>query len=173
MYHITDKGAAIMRVQRYLICALREDGFPSSPIDGVYAEDTRAAVRRFQAISGLEETGVVNEETFSLLYERYLEIESLEDTNEGVYPTEILKRGDKGEEIRRLNSYLAELFRDEGTPLLVTGEDEYSGITEESVRILQRRWNIAQTGEADRPFRRRLHEEVNARNRRMNLIYTA
>lgn len=173
MYHITDEGAAIMRIQRYLISALREDGFPPSPIDGVYAEDTRAAVRRFQAISGLSETGIVDEETFSLLYARHLEIEALEDTWEGAYPAEILRRGDKGEEVRRLNSYLAELFLDERAPLLSTGEDEYSGVTEESVRILQKKWNVTETGEANRPFRRRLTEEVNARNRRTNLIYTA
>ena len=173
MYHITDEGAAIMRIQRYLISALREDGFPSTPIDGVYAEDTRAAVRRFQAISGLIETGIVDEETFSLLYERHLEIEELEDTEGGAYPAEILRRGDKGEEVRRLNSFLAELFSDERTPLLLTGGDEYCGVTEESVRILQKKWNVTETGEANRSFRHRLTEEVEARNRKTNLINTA
>lgn len=173
MYHIKDEGAAIMRIQRYLLSALAEDGISLPPIDGIYEEDTRAAVRRFQEISGLTPTGIVNEETFVLLYDKHVAAEELADTSDGANPSEILRRGDKGEEIRRLNSYLAELFADERTPIVWDGGDDYNGVTEESVLILQRKWNERQTGEANRSFIRRLIREVDARNRRTNLIYTA
>ena len=173
MYHIEDEGAFIIRIQRYLISALQGESIPLSPIDGVYAEDTRSAVEHFQRISGLNPTGIVNEETYTLLYERHLFSEESADACGGMYSSEILRRGDKSEEVRRLNSYLTELFADERIPLLITPDDEYSRITEQSVRALQKKWNEVETGEANRPFRRRLVQEVEARNRRTNLIYTA
>ena len=172
MYPITDKSAAILRVQRYLVSALADEGV-FNPIDGVYGEDTRDAVVRFQEKVGLLQTGIVDEETFSLLYRAYIAAEQENDTSDGLYPSEILKRGDTGEEVRRLNSYLFEIFQDERASFFAVVTDEFDGVSEDAVRRLQKKWNEPETGEANRPFRRRLQREVDARNQRTNRIYTA
>ena len=173
MYPISDQGAAVMRVQRYLISALRSDGVPLPPIDGVFAEDTGAAVLYFQEKMGLSPTGIVDDVTWAFLYQLHLEEQELSDTSDGVYRSELLRNGDQGEEVRRLNSYLAELYADEREVFLWDGGDAFTQATEEAIRTLQRKWGERETGDADRAFRRRLTQEVETRNRRNNRINTA
>lgn len=173
MYPISDQGAAVMRIQRYLISVLQFDGVPLPPIDGVFGEDTGVAVLYFQEKMGLSPSGIVDEETFALLYQLHLEEQELSDTSDGVYRSAILRNGDHGEEVRRLNSYLAELYADERETFLWDGGDAFTKATEEAVRTLQKKWGERETGDADRAFRRRLTREVETRNRRNNRINTA
>jgi len=64
---LTDRGDAVADVQRRL-CALGYSVGPSG-VDGVFAEETRNAVSTFQSQRNLDETGVVDEDTWRSLVE--------------------------------------------------------------------------------------------------------
>ncbi len=50
---------------------LRNLGYATGPIDGVVGPKTRAAIRRFQRVEELEQTGKMDEQTLQVLGERY------------------------------------------------------------------------------------------------------
>ena len=69
MYRINDKAAFIKSIQEYLLLISADrDESPQSPVDGIYGEQTRAAIEAFQKIFGTEVTGTVDKETYDLLY---------------------------------------------------------------------------------------------------------
>ena len=80
-YDITDSRNAILLIQKYLLelAYSYEWGVPVS-IDGIYDERTRSAIRALQKRYGLPVTGIVDKQTYSLLYDKYLEALSLNGT---------------------------------------------------------------------------------------------
>lgn len=72
MYDTSDREAAIRAVQRFLLELHYFDStIPFITIDGIYGDSTRAAVRAYQRLRGLPETGEVDYETFRPLYADY------------------------------------------------------------------------------------------------------
>lgn len=70
--HPTEREAR-RNVQRYLRqLSYFEPAIPPPPIDGVEGEDTTAAIKAFQKLEGLKETGTVDADTFDLLFAAYL-----------------------------------------------------------------------------------------------------
>ena len=57
-------GAAVKRLQTLL----RETGFYSGPLTGIYDGDTVAAVKKFQSSTGIEEDGIAGGQTLMVLY---------------------------------------------------------------------------------------------------------
>ncbi len=80
---------------------LDEFGFAPGPADGAYGPRTEAAVRAFQQIAGLKRTGRANART----------VAALEDYESDV---KILRAGDEGNAVRRLQRRLAESPLDPG-----------------------------------------------------------
>lgn len=75
-YRIDRDEEATAEVQRYLrALSYRHNEVPHVGVDGIYGEETRAAVRAFQVLFSLDATGRVDEETFSLLYSEYIKAE--------------------------------------------------------------------------------------------------
>ena len=80
-------------------------------IDGIFGAATESAVRSFQREYGLPETGVVNLPTWEAIYSAYQGmLESLpqgyfSDTTEP-YPGFPIRLGSRGEEVRRIQTYL-------------------------------------------------------------------
>lgn len=76
MYDLTDVKSAVWEVQRYLLeISYATEGLPHLTLDGLYGEETRAAVMLFQARNGLTETGEVDPATWALLYHQFQEAE--------------------------------------------------------------------------------------------------
>ena len=74
-YRIDREEEAIAEVQRYLrALSYTERDIPHVGIDGIYGDETRAAVRAFQILLSLEETGITDLETFNALYRRASEV---------------------------------------------------------------------------------------------------
>lgn len=72
MYDTSDKEAAIRAVQRFLLeLHYFEGSIPFVTIDGIFGDATRTAVRAYQRLRGLPETGEVDYNTFRLLYTDY------------------------------------------------------------------------------------------------------
>ena len=101
MYRIEDKAAAVKNVQRYL--AMNESG--------VYDDETRDKVMSFQSQASINETGIVDYETFIELRKRFYDgknaILASKSTQNVKFP---ILPGDSGTEILRLNSALGEVL---------------------------------------------------------------
>lgn len=68
---ITEKEARA-NLQRYLRrLSYFEPSISPPPIDGIAGEDTTSAIKAFQVLNGLEETGVADRVTFDRLFEAY------------------------------------------------------------------------------------------------------
>ena len=152
-----NEQAAIRNLQRYLRqLSYVDDRIPPPPIDGIYDTRTREAVRAFQRIEGLPETGVVDPTTWELLFERYEE--SLERESAPVplaqfprlSPGYALRKGDESFLVRLVQYALGEL------DLIYEGLDDlpqtgvYDEKTVAAVREFQRRQGLPETGEVDR-----------------------
>lgn len=105
MYTVTDRGAAVRELQKYLGPI---DGERSVTPSGIYGEETEAAVRDLQKDTVLPETGRVDRKTFREIYRRYSTEMKLRELRRsyGVKNPFPICVGDFGEHVRRLNVML-------------------------------------------------------------------
>ncbi len=163
-FELYDENAATEEVQRFLhvISDRRHEEIPRIAIDGIYGEETREAVREFQKIYGLYESGTVDRETFDLLNEIYLDILLREDAEDVIITTNPfpLSLGSEGNEVLVLNVMLIELektYKDIGS---VRKSSYYSTETENAVTNLQRIFRARENGVVDELFYDRLRDEL-------------
>ncbi len=148
---------AIMSIQRYLRqLSYSDPELPPVPIDGIYGEDTAAAVRAFQQKNGLEPTGVVDREAWDRIYFEYLlsVAESEPPMSIGIFPRipndYAISNGESWFLIELLQFMLAELGRDYD---LIEGLERtgvYDDATEEAVREFQEKNLLPVTGTVDK-----------------------
>lgn len=136
--------------------------FPAIPkiaeTDGVYDEQTARAVRVFQSVFDLPQTGIVNEATWYRLSYIYVSVKRLAELqSEGLDYGELqrtfpntLREGDYGNAVRTFQYYLAVIgaYYASVLPLRITGD--YDAETAASVRSFQQTYGLPQTGIADR-----------------------
>lgn len=68
-----NERVAVENIQRYLRqLSLYDDTMPRIAIDGIYGDETRAAIYAFQQLAGLEATGIADYTTWTELYEAYM-----------------------------------------------------------------------------------------------------
>ncbi|MBQ9780008.1 MAG: peptidoglycan-binding protein [Clostridia bacterium] len=149
---------AITNLQRYLYqLSFTDPNIPPVPVDGVYGNNTKKAVRAFQQSRGLTSTGQVDQETWDLIYLAYLE--SLESTGR-TEPLYLFPRnpeaysvglGDEGLIISAIRYLLRELMIDYGgefedIPLAGT----FDTVTEGAVKQFQQLFGLPITGRVDR-----------------------
>lgn len=158
MYPIYDKKSAIREVQNYLFkIAHVVDYLPHTPIDGIYGEQTREAVKLYQGKNGLAETGETDYLTFTLLYNDYLQSEKkLADKRHHT-----LKKGDQGDDVAHLHNILRRLSKRYPTIRRVPNTSFFSDETERNVREMQRILILEPNGIADARFQSRLELELN------------
>ncbi len=149
---------AIRNLQRYLYqLSFTDDRIPPVPLDGIYGDTTRKAVRAFQQSQRLTATGNVDQETWDLLYIAYLE--SLDSTGRTeplfLFPrnpeTYAVGLGDEGLLISAIRYLLRELMIDYGgefEEIPLTGT--FDTITEGAVKKFQRLHSLPETGRVDR-----------------------
>lgn len=109
---IGDRGPNVLRIEWYLNAVSRSGQFPQVPtvvLNGIYDEETAAAVRAVQGVLGLPQTGVVDETTWNDLTRLYNEVG--ESSSPGPlfggdvggwprpYPGTPVKRGDRGDNV--------------------------------------------------------------------------
>jgi N-acetylmuramoyl-L-alanine amidase len=124
---IGDQGQFVKEVQQDLIKA----GF-SLPIygaDGIYGEETKRAVMRFQKKYGLTVDGLVGPQTLDKLKEV---LNTSKPLNEFPLPDGILQRGDEGPKVKQVQRALKELNFD---PKSIDGI--YGPLTEDAIRRFQ------------------------------------
>lgn len=125
-----------------------------SPVDGIFADETEAAVREFQSIFNLTVDGLVGNATWYAIQRVYAAVKRLNDlASEGVSPDEVtnivqteLDIGDQGTGVRELQYFLNFIANyNESVPYI-----EIDGIfgprTEAAVKAVQELYGIEPTG---------------------------
>lgn len=136
--------------------------FPEIPklpeIDGIYGFQVTDAVRTFQKIFNLPQTGAVDESTWYQLSYIYTSVKHLADLqSEGLsikeitrdFP-EVLKEGDTGKNVRSFQYYLAVVGAYYASVLPIQINGVYDAETTASVKSFQQTYGLPQTGIMDR-----------------------
>lgn len=143
--------------------------FPAIPkipaADGIFDTPTENAVRKFQQVFGLEQTGVVDAATWYRISYIYTSVKHLAELDsegvrfEDIAPrfTEDLSIGMQSIEVSMLQYYLAVIgaYYEAVIPVEITGY--FGEQTERSLKSFQRVFGLPQTGVADRATRNDLY----------------
>lgn len=139
------------------------DNYPAipkiTPVNGFYRENTAEAVRVFQGIFGLPQTGIVNKATWYQIKYIYVAVKNLAElTSEGLRPSEIqeefpnqLSNGDYGIFVRYLQYYLNVISYFNPEIPTVEANGVFGSATEEQVRAFQRFYGLNPDGIVDFP----------------------
>ncbi len=129
-----------------------------SAVDGAFGVQTENAVREFQRIFNLPQTGVVNEATWYKIAYIYTSVKRLAELNsEGLSLEEVEKQftenlvpGMQNQQVRNLQYFLAVIgaYYESVTPVEITSY--YGPETENSVKSFQRVFGLPETGFVNR-----------------------
>lgn len=135
--------------------------YPAIPpiryVDGVYDTETEEAVKSFQRIFQLPETGEVDKSTWYRIKSKYNAVKKLSNLNsEGIKAVEVapvliteLKPGAQGNEVKALQYYLSVIGYFNQTIPIIGIDGIYGPETENAVRQFQKEYGLAQTGMID------------------------
>lgn len=156
MYTEAQRRTHIYDLQRFLRRIQREHGAvsPLAP-DGIFGEETAAAVRQFQREHALPVTGKADLVTWTAIWEEYTALtagDALPATVRFFPPARdtVLRRGDKGCDVATLQCMLNTLpLHFAGAPR-VPPTGIYDEETERAIYTAQGFFLLPQTGETDR-----------------------
>ena len=129
-----------------------------SSVDGIYEDETEAAVRKFQSVFDIPQTGIVDKTTWYKIAYIYVSVKRLAELNsEGLsledvrqqYSDELVP-GMQGPEVKNIQYYLAVIgaYYESVLPVEITGY--YGPETENSVRSFQKVFGLPETGIVNR-----------------------
>ena len=165
MYRLSDTPSAIREVQKYLyvIYDRVNHDVPRVSIDGIYGTETRWAIKEFQRIYGVKETGEVNLETFNMLYELYREARINDELSsfiltDGGFPITV---GVQNNDVILIHAMLDEIARTYVDMGRVNPKSNYfSAESAAAVRYLQKIFRMEESGIVDSHFYERLKLEM-------------
>ena len=106
-----DTGDDVRVMQYYLaVIAAYYDTIPPLVINGIFDEETDAAVRAFQQQFGLTQDGLVGRQTWQAMEDAYESIRTSSALIEGgvvLFPGRVLQAGFQGEDVATIQEYLA------------------------------------------------------------------
>lgn len=165
MYKTDDRNAAIKEIKKYLY-TLSQSIYPSikrTTIDGIYDDETRDAVKDFQAIKGYPRTGVVDFKTFTALYNEYvlaLDHNQQSLLTDGNFPMSI---GDMNEDVRLLHIYVNELAKIYTTIDNIGTSNYYSNETADAIEALSALFMLKSSKSTDKTIFDRILYDVKNR----------
>lgn len=149
-------GEDIRTIQRQLNRIRRNyPAIPSIPnANGYFDAATRAAVRKFQSVFGLDVDGIVGKSTWYKIKQIYNAVKKVSELySEGITMSEVdrifskvVRRGDRGTDVRSVQYYLAFLgfFNDNLPEISVDGI--FGPATENAVRAFQSQYGLTVDG---------------------------
>ena len=147
-----DTGPGVEMIQYYLrFIGTFNDFIPAVTTDGVFGDATENSVRSFQQAYGLEQTGVVNEETWNRLYSTYFSIldglpPDFKGENFVPFGGTVLYRGASGDAVRTLQNNLAEIATVYTDIPKVSVTGYFGPETEQAVIAYQKLFGLAPRG---------------------------
>ena len=172
MYKQSDRISAIKEIQKflYLLSDSKYKSIPRVPIDGVFDDETKAAVIAYQKEKQITPSGAVDHETFVSLYSDYSEIINDSNTNgfifgDGKFP---LKEGDRNEDVRALNIIINELSKTYRQITEIDVSSYFSANTGDAIEEITEIFLYPRSRALDKNLYRRINEELNARQRAYN-----
>ena len=173
MFKIHDERAAIRRIQEYLHF-IRDRTYPELPPlspDGIYGEETRIAVKEFQRMVGVSESGIVDMETNEAIFLKYqesLEIEPVSHLDVEEFPVSL---GSTGKAVEALNSQLITL-RKVYLDLPRLNNDGYFGkMTEKAIVEIEKIFRYSPSGIVDSALYNRIVKEALLIDKKINASY--
>ena len=169
MYELLDTKSAIKETQKFLYTISTElnPDVPRVAVDGIYGSETIDAVRRFQLIYGIPDTGYVDRATFDTLYLLYKD--AITDKNSKDYLISSdgfpIKLGSYGSDVIAIHLYIGELSK-KYSDIGDVGKGAY--FTEETRRAvinLEKIFNMTPSGEIDSRLYQRILAEVDSLRR--------
>lgn len=149
MYDINDTAAAIREIQKYLFTLhYFTEKIPFVTIDGIYDSATKAAVSAYQTLRGLPSTGIVDDQTFTRLYEDFQMAATALSANAFIPPNTPLpvSVGSAGAGIRNLQELLNALLLRYNTSIRTDVSGTFSYATEKAVNEIRRIYNLPTDG---------------------------
>lgn len=151
-FGVGTEGEEVRLIQYYLaVIAYFNGAIPLINIDGVYGQPTVDAVSAFQSFYGLNPTGIVDEATWNLLKDIYIQtVNSLPATFYGerakLFPGYFLAEGMQNEDVEDLQTYLSFIadFYTQIPKIPVTGY--FGSQTRDAVTVFQRLFGITANG---------------------------
>lgn len=144
-----DTGEKVQYVQRILNSLSRVFAdLPPLEADGIYGEDTENAVKAFQRLVGIEESGIVDTVTWNLLNDVYRKegANVTEDLGERAYPGVLIREGDRGDNVRYITASLNTVRRRYNSIPELTDYNTFGTDTTLAVREFQRLFGLNSDG---------------------------
>ena len=166
MYLQNDTAAALRKIQEYLYeIYLFEDIASPPPIDGIYGNETQAAILLFQKRFGLEESGAVDLRTFENLRDMALRYKKANEKCDRLINADRLplRIGASGSDIEILHALLRSLAAYDPEMPPIPRAAYFSSETQNAVRYLQRIFKQEESGCLDSATLDRLQNELYAR----------
>ena len=125
---------------------------PRISADGVFGQETENAVKAFQRYYSLEETGVVNSETWYEILDQYnVILQSLpyefQSYSSLLYPGYVITTGATGKAVEQLQTYLSVISQNIPSVPSVTVDGVYGIQTERAVEAVQSLYGLPVTGD--------------------------
>ena len=143
-------GRDVQVVQYYLAVIGRYyDTVPVVATDGIFGEQTEAAVRAFQQTLGLPVDGIVGAVTWNAINRAYRGIignQAADPNRAAFFPGVILQRGMSGESVRLLQTYLSRIADDYPAIPKITPDGIFGAATEAAVRAYQTEFGLQPNG---------------------------
>ena len=149
MYKISDRREAIRQIQRFLYAVNPQNGFVAP--SGVFDESTKDMIKLFQTDNRLNVNGIVDIETFNLLYTQYVNSQK-ENKARSILNTDIVfpaVEGDSGEDMRKVNKIMADLLDYYGIYHRLTDSRYYSVNTSLAVGELRKIYALDEKNTVD------------------------
>ena len=151
---VGSRGPEVQKIQKYLnVIRNRYTSIPLLTEDGIFGNGTAAAVREFQRIFGLAQDGIVGLNTWNAIIREYKRAAAgpavqLTEYAAPAFPGTALKKGDRGENVRIMQSYLNSLADTYAIPKILA-DGIFGPKTEAAVRAFQELVGIADSGIID------------------------
>lgn len=150
-----DEKRAIFEIQKWLrfISKFNEEIIPLNP-DGIFGEETEAAVKAFQKMFNIPETGVVDINTWNLIRDTHNDLKEVKSPPDPIFafPVEMhsFKMGDDFDEVLLLQIILDKIAKryENIPPSSLSGI--YDEETMQQVLKLQEIFNLEKTGKVDK-----------------------
>ena len=159
MYRIDDRSSAIAELQKYLDKIGISDVFIAP--SGIYDETTREAVVQFQKSKHINPSGIVDLETYNLIYSEYLAVNEREQINSrlGSSISFPIYEGSYFPKMAHINRAMAECLDYYGYSHSLRDSSYYSSETAAWVKELRKIYMLPDRDNIDTEFYSRLMKD--------------